>query len=71
MKHVIAFIKDRKLAQVTHALHAIAGVSGLTASSVRGFGRTRHAATISPTISTCSNSVLVLRSSVPMITRRP
>ena len=29
MKHVIAFIKDRKLPQVTHALHAIGGVTGM------------------------------------------
>ncbi|MFQ5699991.1 MAG: P-II family nitrogen regulator [Myxococcota bacterium] len=42
MKHVIAFIQDRKLAQVTHALHGIEGLTGMTASSVRGFGRTRH-----------------------------
>jgi nitrogen regulatory protein P-II 1 len=42
MKHVIAFIKDHKLAQVTHALHGVEGLTGMTASSVRGFGRTRH-----------------------------
>jgi nitrogen regulatory protein PII len=42
MKHVIAFIKDRKLSQVTHALHAIDGVTGMTAAGTRGFGRTRR-----------------------------
>ena len=43
MKHVIAFIQDNRLAQVTHALHRIDGLTGATASSVRGFGRTRRA----------------------------
>ena len=42
MKHIIAFIKDHKLEQVTHALHGVDGLTGMTASSVRGFGRTRH-----------------------------
>jgi len=42
MKHVIAFIQDHKLTQVTHALHGIDGLTGVTASSVRGFGRTHH-----------------------------
>ena len=42
MKHVIAFIQDHKLAQVTHALHGIDGLTGVTASSVRGFGRARR-----------------------------
>lgn len=44
MKHVIAFIQDHKLTQVTHALHGVDGLTGMTASSVRGFGRTRHGA---------------------------
>lgn len=43
MKHIIAFIKDHKLDQVTHALHGVDGLTGMTASSVRGFGRTRRA----------------------------
>ena len=43
MKHVIAFIQDHKLTQVTHALHGVDGLTGVTASSVRGFGRTRRA----------------------------
>jgi len=42
MKHVIAFIQDHKLTRVTHALHGVDGLTGVTASSVRGFGRTRH-----------------------------
>jgi nitrogen regulatory protein P-II 1 len=43
MKHVIAFIQDHKLTQVTHALHGVDGLTGLTAASVRGCGRTRRA----------------------------
>ena len=39
MKHVIAFIQDRKLAPTNHALHGIDGLTGMTASSVRGCGR--------------------------------
>jgi nitrogen regulatory protein P-II 1 len=42
MKHIIAFIKDHKLDQVSHALHEVDGLTGMTASSVRGFGRTRR-----------------------------
>jgi len=42
MKHVIAFIQDHKLGQVTHALHGVDGLTGMTASTVRGFGRTRR-----------------------------
>jgi len=40
MKHVIAFIQDHKLTPVTHALHGVEGLTGVTAASVRGFGRT-------------------------------
>lgn len=43
MKHVIAFIQDHKLRQTTHALHRVDGSTGVTASSVRGFGRARRA----------------------------
>ncbi len=42
MKHVIAFIQDHKLTQVAHALRGIDGLTGVTASSVRGSGRTRQ-----------------------------
>jgi nitrogen regulatory protein P-II 1 len=44
MKHIVAFIKEHKLTQVTHALHGVDGLTGMTASSVRGFGRTRRGA---------------------------
>ncbi|MFQ5514867.1 MAG: P-II family nitrogen regulator [Myxococcota bacterium] len=43
MKHVIAFIQDHKLRQVTHALHGVEGLTGATVLSVRGFGRTHYA----------------------------
>jgi len=43
MKLVIAFIRDRKLPDVAHALHGVGGVTGMTASSVRGFGRSGYA----------------------------
>ena len=43
MKHVIAFVQDHKLTHVTHAFHRVDGLTGVTASSVRGFGRARRA----------------------------
>ncbi len=41
MKAIVAFIKPHKLADVTLALRKLEGISGMTVSDVRGFGRTR------------------------------
>lgn len=41
MKMITAFIKPHKLNAVTLALHDIEGLSGASASEVRGFGRGR------------------------------
>lgn len=39
MQEVKAYIKARKLESVTLALHRLDGVSGMSVSEVRGFGR--------------------------------
>ena len=41
MKRIVAFFKPRKLPQVTLALREIEGLSGVSVSEVRGFGRGR------------------------------
>jgi nitrogen regulatory protein PII len=41
MKAILAFIKPHKLADVTLALHKLQGLTGMTVTEVRGFGRTR------------------------------
>ncbi len=43
MKAVVAFIKPHKLSNVTLALHKLEGLTGMTVTDVRGFGRTRAA----------------------------
>jgi nitrogen regulatory protein P-II 1 len=39
MKEVKAYIKPHKLSQVTLALHKVEGLTGMSVSNVRGFGR--------------------------------
>ncbi|WP_457654516.1 P-II family nitrogen regulator [Rhodocaloribacter sp.] len=41
MKAIIAYIKPHKLESVTLALHHVEGLSGVSVSDVRGFGRGR------------------------------
>ena len=41
MKRITAYIKPHKLAPVTLALHKIEGLTGLSATNSRGFGRGR------------------------------
>jgi len=41
MNAIVAFIKPHKLADVTLALRKLEGLSGMTVTDVRGFGRTR------------------------------
>ena len=41
MKAIVAIIKPHKLADVTLALHNLEGLTGMTVTDVRGFGRTR------------------------------
>lgn len=41
MKEIKAFIKPHKLSDVTLALHRIDGLTGLTVTDARGFGRGR------------------------------
>jgi len=39
MKEIRAYIKPHKLSQVTLALHHVEGLTGVTVSEVKGFGR--------------------------------
>jgi nitrogen regulatory protein P-II 1 len=39
MKEVRAYIKPHKLSRVTLALHKVEGLTGMSVSNVRGFGR--------------------------------
>jgi len=41
MKEIKAYIKPHKLSEVTLALHQMKGLSGMSVTDVRGFGRTR------------------------------
>lgn len=41
MKEIKAYIKPHKLGAVTLALHGIEGLTGMSLSEVRGFGRSR------------------------------
>lgn len=41
MKEIKAYIQKRKLAPVTLALHKIEGLTGMSVTDVRGFGRGR------------------------------
>lgn len=41
MKEIRAYIKPHKLSEVTIALHHIEGLTGLSVSEVKGFGRGR------------------------------
>jgi nitrogen regulatory protein P-II 1 len=41
MKQIIAYIKPHMLSKVAMALNALEGLTGLTVSSVQGFGRSR------------------------------
>lgn len=41
MKEVRAYIKPRMLGKVVQALHELEGLTGLSVSEVRGYGRTR------------------------------
>lgn len=42
MKEIKAFIKPHKLDEVVMALHRIESLTGLSVSTVQGFGRGRH-----------------------------
>ena len=41
MKEIKAYIKPHKLSEVTLALHQMEGLTGMSVTDVRGFGRTR------------------------------
>lgn len=41
MKKISAYIKPHRLSAVTLALHQVAGLSGMSVSNMRGFGRGR------------------------------
>jgi nitrogen regulatory protein P-II 1 len=41
MKEIKAYIKPHKLSAVTLALHKVRGLTGMSVSDVRGFGRTK------------------------------
>jgi nitrogen regulatory protein PII len=39
VKHIIAFIKEHKLSEVTLALHKVEGLTGMSVTDAKGFGR--------------------------------
>lgn len=41
MKEIKAYIKPHKLSEVTQALHKIHGLTGMSVSEIKGFGRDR------------------------------
>ncbi|MFQ5451713.1 MAG: P-II family nitrogen regulator [Nitrospinaceae bacterium] len=41
MKQIKAYIKPHKLSQVTRALHKVDGLTGMSVTEVKGFGRSR------------------------------
>jgi nitrogen regulatory protein PII len=41
MKRIIAFIKPNKLSAANKALHGLEGLTGISMSNIRGFGRGR------------------------------
>lgn len=41
MKKIKAYIKPHKLSAVTLALHKVEGLTGMSVSDVRGFGRSK------------------------------
>ena len=41
MKEIKVYIKPHKLSAVTLALHKVQGLTGMSVSDVRGFGRTK------------------------------
>ena len=49
MQEIKAYIKTRKLEAVTLALHRLDGITGLSVSAVRGFGRSKaHSSATNP-----------------------
>lgn len=49
MQEIKAYIKHRKLEAVTLALHRVDGVTGMSVSQVRGFGRSKaHTSATNP-----------------------
>jgi len=49
MKKIEAFIKKHRLDEVASALHHVKGLSGMTLTDARGFGRGRGASEAHPT----------------------
>lgn len=49
MKKIEAFIKTHRLDDVTRALHHVEGLSGMTVTDARGFGRGRGGSEAHPT----------------------
>ena len=49
MQEIKAYIKNHKLEAVTLALHRVSGISGMSVSEVRGFGRSKaHTSAANP-----------------------
>jgi nitrogen regulatory protein PII len=49
MKKIEAFVKPHRLEAVAQALHHVKGLSGVTATDARGFGRGRGGSELNPT----------------------
>ena len=61
MKKIEAFIKEHRLDKVTHALHHVEGLSGMTVTDARGFGRGRGASERHPTPEMIHDFVEIVR----------
>lgn len=61
MKKIEAFVKPRRLDSVAQALHHMKGVSGMSVSQVRGFGRGRGGSEMSPSPEMIAGFTEVLR----------
>ena len=49
MKKIEAFVKPRRLDAIAQALHHVKGLSGMTVTDARGFGRGRGGSETNPT----------------------
>ena len=61
MKKIEAFIKSHRLEEVARALHHVEGLSGMTATDARGFGRGRGKSELHPSAEAISGYIHTVR----------
>ena len=61
MKKIEAFIKKHRLGEVARALHHVEGLSGMTVTDARGFGRGRGASETHPTTEMIHDFIDIVR----------